>query len=685
MNYRAPMVAIACLLTAACQYSPDITQRSMAYNEAVAQSTNDLFLQNALRASQRQPTFYTRNQADTAMASISPGLTSTFPASSAPMTATATTVNSNPLALSGFLNSKVITNTVARAALTLTPSFSTTQSNQLTLSNLDDQQSAYGLMAPVSLQQMSNYLKSGYAVEQLYMMYMQNITISRSMLHSLPDAIAENCAVKQHARGPTGNINQYCEYFFRDNIASTFLSDKTQDYVKPKNNPVLAFKYSSVPYDKPYNIQYACFDGGTIHSISPFDTIQVYRDAYIHTHNISKKKAGDEFKNRNKKARDRAAAHHDSAVPTIDEDIDADDSADIKAATPDDTVTFANDPAVDNLDDHGQPLMNSFTCFKQVLTALLTLDLTPTPKAPTALYRVPFPAVQGNPRYFADLTQQGLDIGLLTKSADGTWKPADGTDAADATPVAIGVCKKPDDMSLGFSVDGYVQALFALGGDATLTPQAQPSSITTQANAFALMDVALPPDAKAPPGGSLRAFAFKPSTSPSAIQLVTKLSGKAPAATCTEAVMSWQAAKDKGATLTLTYTPRSLEDMVYFLGQIVRRKADNPASAPVTFLNVAQDPRTGDRIPYEEELFRVVKGAAPPNALARAADASGAYYVPALCDRAVQLSKDPPLKCSEEYPNHASAQVLDVLNQLWGLNKTQVAAPIVPTVTVINP
>ena len=85
---------------------------------------------------------------------------------------------------------------------------------------------------------------------------------------------------------------------------------------------------------------------------------------------------------------------------------------------------------------------------------------------------------------------------------------------------------------------------------------------------------------------------------------------------------------------------------------------------------------------YDEQIFHVEKGSPSDGAIAVASSNGDTFYVPRLCPGLPTNRKD---VCSYEYPDHASAQVLTLLNQLWGLNKTQATAPIVAPVTVINP
>ena len=73
MNIGKPLamfVAFACC--AACEYAPTMLDRTVAYNRAVANSTNQVLLLNVVRASQRRPTYYTRLEGDAASMGLTP-------------------------------------------------------------------------------------------------------------------------------------------------------------------------------------------------------------------------------------------------------------------------------------------------------------------------------------------------------------------------------------------------------------------------------------------------------------------------------------------------------------------------------------------------------------------------------------------------------------------------------------
>lgn len=571
---------------AACEYSPNMSDRTIAYNQAVAQSTNDLFLLNALRAAARQPTYYSRNQANSATAAVTPSLSSTLPVG-----------NGITRSISPALR---VTQTIAKTALTLTPSLSATESNQLTLSNLDDQPSMNGLLTPVTLQQISNYLQEGFSPEELDLLYIGSLSISEPILKTLPNAVAETCATKADLGGAGfGTQNTYCRYFFgsgrhglklypskrNSKIICTGVVTGRLEKVCPK------FTRDALLPGRSFNT--VCFDGGSIADEDPQDAIGA------------------------------------TGVPAEPR-----------------TFAFLNDPAIDGVPTNFTPHDRKyFTCFRQVLLALLALDFGPTDTPSKFLYRLSLGDTRANPRFFADLTQQKLQIGI-----DGR---------------KVTVCKPADDLTLAYAKDAYVKTIFQQTDTSMMEGRTNESGEIEAGTQLSSAPAAAQEQPAAPVKLQDHARAEPRDEKESA---------------CGEAGDAARKRGPKSKAPHVAYTPRSLEAIVYYLGQIIRRyQAQADATRrPVTFYNAANVDQ-----PYEEDLFDVRKGAPPSDAIAAADQPDGTYYVPGLC-----LNEGPARYkdgCIAEYPDHASAQVLTMLNQLWGLNKTQAAAPVIPTVTVINP
>jgi hypothetical protein len=150
----------------ACQYSPDMVTRSVSYNEAIANSTNSVLLLNALRASERLPTYYTRMTANTATAAVTPLISMALPL--------------GPGAVKKGFGPNF--------------QFTDTSQNQMTLQNLDDQKFMRGVLTPVPLDVLSFYLRQGWPRELLFLMTVSRLTVPAALAARLEDAFDAHCA-----------------------------------------------------------------------------------------------------------------------------------------------------------------------------------------------------------------------------------------------------------------------------------------------------------------------------------------------------------------------------------------------------------------------------------------------------------------------------------------------------------
>jgi hypothetical protein len=124
--------------------------------------------------------------------------------------------------------------------------------------------------------------------------------------------------------------------------------------------------------------------------------------------------------------------------------------------------------------------------------------------------------------------------------------------------------------------------------------------------------------------------------------------------------------------------------MIYYLGEAVRYQED-PGADPINF------PRVLGRNPgvagngYVETMFYTSSHLPDSDAAVTVHDDSGmAYALPKSC---MSVSFNPstrPVGCSLEYPDNESLQVLNFVNQVWGLQKESVQGPSSPLV-VVNP
>src|SRR5665213_1383032 len=76
---NALALLVALLTCAACEYAPDMLDRTLAYNRTVANSTNQVLLLNVVRASERLPTYYTRLEGDASSLAVTPNASLSLP------------------------------------------------------------------------------------------------------------------------------------------------------------------------------------------------------------------------------------------------------------------------------------------------------------------------------------------------------------------------------------------------------------------------------------------------------------------------------------------------------------------------------------------------------------------------------------------------------------------------------
>lgn len=745
MRFRASLILAAAVALAACQYSPDTARRTISYNQGIAQSTNDLFLLNAVRASERMPTYYTRNQSNTTTSTVAPGVSLSGALNASPMATS--TFGTGATALAAGPGATQFVYSVTRAATSINPSLSATDTNQLNLTNLDDQASMNGLLSPVSLQEIQNYLLERFSPEEMYLLYIDHIDMSRAVLDSLLNAAAEHCAVNRISRGSSASgSGLYCTYLFGAGmptkyryeflpggavrlITSPLSNDAaaTESFPDPERSArtyidnsrlrdgLTFYKFTRDDLKTAGGgsvITPNCFHDSTIdNSASPLQTIvryQQFKWPYYPQAPASEHRARSGRRHRAPITEAPARPSRQSASYYMDyvAALDFSPSARLRTRDPTEMVTFVNDPALDfEPQDSSLGQLRSFSCFQQVLRVLLALDLGPADDPSKALYRLSQSLLAQNPRYIADLTQQKL-VFAVPKDKKATGEAAKKTDGEsdDETSGAVlagpkikgpsfGVCQKSDGKHLAPANDDYVDDLLGLA-------MKDPSVGASITRADKAEKKTKGPD----------------DTADTPVPLATQLSDPTPGG-CASLVADWGKPPPGDASF-VTVSPRSLESIVYFLGEIVRRDVldtedctrgegldirvcnNRPTRVSATILNwrapsgppvTLEGPPTpgastnGYTYIYEEELFRVAEGIPTLDAIARTSDGLSHYFVPRMCDAKLGLyTMHPPDPCTRETPDHASGEVLTVVNQLWGLNKTVATAPAIAPVTVVT-
>jgi hypothetical protein len=156
--FRPAAAVFAFLLLASCE-SMSMSGQTIAYNEAVAKSTNEFFLLNVLRARDRFPLYYTRTTGATSAFGATPGVT------------------------------------VGISDKSLTPSatISAPGSNTVSLANLDDQKFMRGILTPVSFATLGFYLDQGWTKEVVLLMLLEKIQLDREFIGKFVDEFNARC------------------------------------------------------------------------------------------------------------------------------------------------------------------------------------------------------------------------------------------------------------------------------------------------------------------------------------------------------------------------------------------------------------------------------------------------------------------------------------------------------------
>jgi len=132
----------------------------------------------------------------------------------------------------------------------------------------------------------------------------------------------------------------------------------------------------------------------------------------------------------------------------------------------------------------------------------------------------------------------------------------------------------------------------------------------------------------------------------------------------------------------IAFSARSFEGMIYYLGEAVRYE-DEANADPTNF------PRVLGRNPgllgtdYAEVMFYGSSHVAGPDRAVTVSDEDGkSYSIPKSCMPNTLGEAVRPLACSAEYPDNESLQVLNFVNQVWGLQKESTVGPTSPLVVV---
>jgi len=164
---RILAVAAALLGLTACQYSPDIPTRAIDYNRSVARATNQILLMNIMRASDREPRYFTRLGTNSAQNGITGGFTATLPFPD---------VTRGSAGIAGAGSS----------------------ANTFTLENLDDKKYQDGAMQPVAASTLRDLWLQGIQPDILGLLFFNAVSIPKAELPILRETIDTFCADMRH-------------------------------------------------------------------------------------------------------------------------------------------------------------------------------------------------------------------------------------------------------------------------------------------------------------------------------------------------------------------------------------------------------------------------------------------------------------------------------------------------------
>jgi len=179
-SIKIAVVLMSVLAASACETPENMSARATNYNVAVADTSNELFLLNALRASERLPTYYTRLEGDSSV------------------------FNDQIQAQ----QSGSIGRDVAKTGVQYLSSLTGGTENQLTLGTLDDQRFMRGILSPVPLDQLGFFMGEGWPPELLFSMTMARISTTRGEVNRLIDAFEADCREDPAGEYCNGQIPQ---------------------------------------------------------------------------------------------------------------------------------------------------------------------------------------------------------------------------------------------------------------------------------------------------------------------------------------------------------------------------------------------------------------------------------------------------------------------------------------------
>jgi hypothetical protein len=137
----------------------------------------------------------------------------------------------------------------------------------------------------------------------------------------------------------------------------------------------------------------------------------------------------------------------------------------------------------------------------------------------------------------------------------------------------------------------------------------------------------------------------------------------------------------KLTTDKVMFSTRSFQGMIYYLGETLRYEESTDAD-PINMPRVlGRNPAVGGSDYYEMMFYGSSRLDSEDAAVSVRDDSGKAFAIPKPCMRK-PIPGAGPMRCSPEYPDNESLQLLNFVNQVWGLQKESVSSPTSPLVVV---
>jgi len=346
-------------------------------------------------------------------------------------------------------------------------------------------------------------------------------------------------------------------------------------------------------------------------------------------------------------------------------------------------VRFNNDPAREG---RGQSASEAHPeiCFQIMLDDLLILGLeVGSPNdVPASLVDVVPDAVANDPKFRSDIIQQnfffretssGVTAICKKKAADNGFTLAF-TNPAARTPTPAPLTNllqqltPPPDKTAAdkqAAADTAPPPPVPATRKKAATPAAAPATAAPAVNPYA-----------AYPAEPLAACQLKnPGTPETPQQAVLASADEQPQAT--QGLKPLKLNADK-----ISFSTRSFEGMIYYLGETVRYE-DDPQAMPISFPHVLGRNPAVAGAGYVETMFYSSSHLPDRDAAIQVRDDSGTTYgLPRYCMSAAFGEGPAGIPCSAEYPDNESLDVLNFVNAVWGLQKESTQGPTSPLVVV---